>query len=130
MGRVMQIREVLNRDFLRRYSFATGVVALIAAMTGVIFFKDLVGLATGGDGPSAGAGAQGGANRGGSNQAEASGHPQAGAGGQKQGGAPQGAPGGGSGAPVVEVAAVAPAQFFSAARPGPATARGREQRRH
>jgi membrane fusion protein (multidrug efflux system) len=102
MGRVMQIKEVLNRDFLRRYSFATGVVALIAAMTGIILLKDLVGLATGGGGPS-GAGAQGGAN-------QAQERPKGAAGGQKQAAGPQG----GGGAPLVEVAAIAPAQFFDA----------------
>ncbi len=102
----MQINEVLNRDFLRRYSFAAGVVGLVLAMTGVILLKDLVGLAFGGgQGASAGGGAAPSAGL------QAQNHP-GGGGGQTQG-VPQGG-GGPGGPPLVEVTEVGPSQFFDA----------------
>ncbi len=92
----MQIKEVLNRDFLRRYSFAAGAVVLVAAMTGIILLKDLVGLALGG----------GGAGNTGVQAKAAPAAPKA------KGAAPQANAGGG--APLVEAGTIAEAQFFDA----------------
>lgn len=118
----MQIKEMLSRGVLRQYSFAAAVVALIATMTGVILLKDLVGLAFGdGHGQQAsGGGKGGGPGQGGGSQGDKSangkGDAGKGAGAQsaeRKGGGGGGGQGGG-GAPLVDVAAIAPAQFYDA----------------
>jgi membrane fusion protein (multidrug efflux system) len=121
----MQIKEMLNRGVLRQYSFAAVVVALIATMTGVILLKDLVGLAfAGGHGQQAsggGKGGNGGPGQGGGSQGKsANGQGDAGAGkgagsqSAERKGAGAGGGQGGGGAPLVDVAVIAPAQFYDA----------------
>ena len=128
----MKINDVLNRDVLRRYSFAAATVALVVAMTGVVLLKDLIGLAFGGGARQQFAGGQAGGGQPGGGQGGREGGPGGAAGQARGNGAAQrsqgggdaqgaagrqggpGAPGGqgGGGLPLVDAATIGNAQFY------------------